>query len=241
MTAGVHIFATLCWMVVAVTPLISMAQPQQSVELAPMETTSGVVFRCRAPGADRVYLAGDFNHWAHNVNGEIRDESFAMSGPDDHGIFARTVALPPGVYRYKFAVVGSAYSGWFIPAYTPLKDEKGNAFIIVDGIPDGPDRVRVAQVPRKEADGITFELHAPDAHIVYLAGTFNQWAENNHGRVNDHRFAMKGPDSFGIWRMTIPLGAGRYEYQFVINGRDWIKNPLPDVQFNGERSVLEMR
>lgn len=232
---------TLCFIVHAALPVTLFAQPHQPVELAPMETTSGVVFRCRAPNSDRVYLAGDFNQWANNVNGVIRDEAFAMSGPDEYGIFSKTVSLLPGVYRYKFAVVGNEYQGWFVPEYTPIKDEGENAFIIVDGIADGPDRIRIAQAPQKGPEGITFELHAPDAYIVYLAGTFNQWAENNQGRVHNLRYAMKGPDPFGIWRVTIPLGAGHYEYQFVINGREWIKNPLAVLQYNGERSALEVR
>jgi len=222
-------------------PFILEAQPLQSPELAPMETSTGVVFQCRAPGADRVYLAGDFNHWANNVNGLIRDEEFAMAGPDDHGVFTKTVSLSPGVYRYKLAVVGGSYHGWFIPEYTPVKDDDGNAILVVDGVPDGSDRVKVAQAPQAGPGGIAFEYHAPKAHIVYLAGTFNQWAGNRNGRVDNMRFAMKGPDEFGIWRMTIPLSPGRYEYQFVINGREWVRDPLANTSSSRDRSVLEVR
>lgn len=226
--------------ILALLPFAVAAQPPQPVELAPMETSSGVVFQCYAPGASKVYLAADFNHWANNVNGLIRDDTFAMSGPDQNGVFTKTVSLQPGVYRYKLAIEGGNYRGWFIPEYSPERDDDGNAIVIVDGIPDGPDRVRVARSPVSTPGGVTFEFYAPKAHIVYLAGTFNRWAENRNGHVYLLQYAMKGPDRFGIWRMTIPLSPGRYEYQFVINGHEWVKNPLA-ASNSGERSVLEVQ
>lgn len=238
----IHVFGRRFLLtLLAIIPWHSKAQPEQPAVLAPMETSSGMVFRCYAPDARKVYLAADFNHWADNIHGVIRDDRFAMHGPDEQGVFSATVPLSPGVYRYKYSILGGSYNGWFIPQYSTLRDDDGNALVIVDGIPDGDNRVRVARAPHPGDGGIVFEFHAPDAHIVHLAGTFNQWAENRNGRVHQLRFAMKGPDSFGLWRTMLPLRPGRYEYKYVINGREWVKDPLVEQTGSDNRSVLEVR
>ena len=67
---------------------------------------SGVLFQCYAPEAHVVYLAGDFNGWANNVDGRITNSSFAMNGPDTNGVWRKTVKLDAGIYRFKFNVNG---------------------------------------------------------------------------------------------------------------------------------------
>lgn len=218
----------------------AMAQPPQPAELAPRETAEGVLFQCYAPEATRVYLAGDFNDFAQNVGGRIRDTQYAMTGPDASGIFSKTIKLEPGLYRYKFAIEGIGFT-WFIPEYERRRDSDGNAYVVVDGVADQPGRIKSAHAPQVTTNGITFELFAPDADIVYLAGSFNNWANNREGRLQDLRFAMRGPDKFGIWRTTINLSRGRHEYQFVINGRDWIYDPLVPDQTADHHSVLEVK
>ena len=54
-----------------------------------------------------------------------------------------------------------------------------------------------------------FAFQAPTTTHVSLAGDFNNW---------DTRSAPmhKGPD--GIWRLSVPLAPGRYEYRFYADG-----------------------
>jgi 1,4-alpha-glucan branching enzyme len=54
-----------------------------------------------------------------------------------------------------------------------------------------------------------FAFQAPASRQVSLAGDFNNW---------DTQAAPmhKGPD--GIWRLSVPLGPGRYEYRFYADG-----------------------
>jgi 1,4-alpha-glucan branching enzyme len=54
-----------------------------------------------------------------------------------------------------------------------------------------------------------FTLQAPATRQVSLAGDFNNW---------DIKAApmQKGPD--GIWRLSLPLAPGRYEYRFYADG-----------------------
>ena len=54
-----------------------------------------------------------------------------------------------------------------------------------------------------------FAFQAPTIGQVSLAGDFNNW---------DIKAAPmhKGPD--GIWRLSVPLAPGRYEYRFYADG-----------------------
>jgi hypothetical protein len=56
-----------------------------------------VQFRLAAPGADQVYVAGDFNDW---------DVGSLSLTDDGDGVWTATVPLPPGRYGYMFVVDG---------------------------------------------------------------------------------------------------------------------------------------
>lgn len=62
---------------------------------------------------------------------------------------------------------------------------------------------------------IKFEFSAPEAKEVSLAGNFNQW--------NTQANPMK-KDTKGIWKATLPLEPGQYEYRFFVDGR-WENDP----------------
>ena len=62
---------------------------------------------------------------------------------------------------------------------------------------------------------ITFEFSAPEAMEVFLAGDFNQW--NIQGNP------MK-KDKNGMWKATLSLEPGRYEYRFFADGK-WENDP----------------
>ena len=66
-------------------------------------------------------------------------------------------------------------------------------------------------LPRK----IKFEFSAPEAKEVSLAGSFNQW--------NTQANPMK-KDNKGIWKATLSLEPGRYEYRLFVDGR-WENDP----------------
>jgi 1,4-alpha-glucan branching enzyme len=118
----------------------------------PQKAEGGVLFQCYAPEARAVYLAGDFNGWANNVDGRITNAEFAMSGPDTNGVWRKTVKLDPGVYRFKFNLNGEA-SGWFAPDSIDELDGDKNAIIHVDA--SGDVVVRSAHNPRwrPQSDG----------------------------------------------------------------------------------------
>jgi 1,4-alpha-glucan branching enzyme len=62
---------------------------------------------------------------------------------------------------------------------------------------------------------VPFEFVAPDAQKVVLAGDFNHW--------NPKTSPMK-KDKKGIWKATVSLKPGRYEYRFLVDG-NWVNDP----------------
>jgi len=62
---------------------------------------------------------------------------------------------------------------------------------------------------------VPFEFVAPDAQKVFLAGNFNNW---------DKGASLMKKDKKGIWKTTVSLTPGRYEYRFLKDGR-WENDP----------------
>ena len=222
--------------------VLAQTLPSQPVELAPHKTDDGILFQCLAPKARVVYLAGDFNGWAQNEGGRITKAEFAMSSPDTNGVWRKTVRLDPGMYRFKFNLNGEP-SGWFPPDSIDQRDGDSNAVFRVNAA--GEVIIRSARNanwrPQQTKAGVLFQVCAPDAHIVYLAGDFNNWAGNRDGLVFDPSFAMSGPDSNGVWRTEIPLRPGRVLYQFVIDGDRWIADPNAIANDAENHSVLVVK
>jgi 1,4-alpha-glucan branching enzyme len=80
---------------------------------------------------------------------------------------------------------------------------------------------------------VLFFFYAPKAKSVTISGSFNAW--------DSHKDSMSGPDNNGVWSGVIPLHAGRYEYLFIVDGKDWQPDPsVPAVDdgFGGKNSVL---
>ena len=60
-----------------------------------------------------------------------------------------------------------------------------------------------------------FLLRAPEAQSVYVTGSFNDWSL-------DEKYRMMMND--GCWTVEVPLKAGHYRYQFIVDGR-WQEDP----------------
>ena len=60
-----------------------------------------------------------------------------------------------------------------------------------------------------------FDLPAPQARHVSLAGNFNGW-DPDKGTMH------KGSD--GVWHLNMVLKPGRYEYRFIVDGL-WSDDP----------------
>ena len=97
--------------------------------------------------------------------------------------------------------------------------------------------------PRKTEAGILFQYYAPEATAVYLAGDFNNWANNVGGTIADPKFRMEGPDVNGIWQKVVPLGAGTHKFKFNIDGAadKWVLSEwaIRDYKGNGVITIAE--
>ena len=62
---------------------------------------------------------------------------------------------------------------------------------------------------------VLFSLLAPRASHVSVAGAFNGWDPKTHPMKKDFT---------GVWKLSIDLAPGDYEYQFVVDG-EWQNDP----------------
>ena len=65
------------------------------------------------------------------------------------------------------------------------------------------------------AKKVEFKVSAPEARWVGVAGNFNSW--------DPARLTAK-KDGKGVWKASVSMACGTYEYKFVIDG-NWIADP----------------
>lgn len=92
----------------------------------------------------------------------------------------------------------------------------------------------VYNVRKPDVVMVTFQLRAPEARSVYLAGDFNNWQPNE----------IKLKQRNGEWYIELPLKPGRYQYNFLINGKEWVPDPNADFYvddgFGQKNSVIDL-
>lgn len=60
-----------------------------------------------------------------------------------------------------------------------------------------------------------FNFLAPEAKEVSIGGSFNQWNPSSHPLKRDKK---------GMWKISLSLSPGRYEYLFFVDG-EWQSDP----------------
>jgi chromosome partitioning protein len=87
--------------------------------------------------------------------------------------------------------------------------------------------------PKVAPGGVIFTFDAPAATTVRLTGEFTNWSREGIGMERD------GED--GLWKVTVDLEPGEYEYRYIVDGV-WIKDPrnVDSVlnEFGQENSLL---
>lgn len=79
------------------------------------------------------------------------------------------------------------------------------------------DRLPAAPAPRPVVTLFRFNLQAPDAERVSIAGDFNGWKTD--------QIFLSDLTGRGHFSVTLPLKPGRYAYMFVIDGTTWVTDP----------------
>ncbi len=81
---------------------------------------------------------------------------------------------------------------------------------------------------------VTFNLSAPQAQAVLVTGSFCDWQTNSHHLKRDKT---------GLWKTTMSLPPGSYEYRFVVDG-EWQDDPLCHERvpngFGSENCILHV-
>ncbi len=70
--------------------------------------------------------------------------------------------------------------------------------------------------PKVVEEGVIFSIDAPGAECVFLTGEFVNWSPDS--------IRMEKDRDDGLWKTTMYLGPGEYEYRFIVDGV-WIKDP----------------
>ncbi len=83
---------------------------------------------------------------------------------------------------------------------------------------------------------VTFQFRADEAASVSVAGTFNDWDPARAPMVRGEN---------GEWRLQLILPPGKYEYQYVIDGRRFVPDPEAlerrNDGYGGENAVLRLK
>jgi 1,4-alpha-glucan branching enzyme len=89
-----------------------------------------------------------------------------------------------------------------------------------------------------EHEGIVqFIGRFPGAQSVHVVGSFNDWRPGS--------IALEDVEQDGVWRATLVLPAGAYEYMFVVDGERWVPDRLAERliadEFGRENSIVIVR
>ena len=115
----------------------------------------------------------------------------------------------------------------------------GSGWLFSRGLRPAMPRARAAAVSTRASisrapHAVQFVVVARDAAEVSLVGDFNNWSAT--------ATPMRLESAGGVWSVTVPLPAGRYQYAFVINGREWRADPAapaaPVDDFGAPNSIL---
>lgn len=80
-----------------------------------------------------------------------------------------------------------------------------------------------------------FTLKSPNAQSVYVTGSFNDWSLDENCRMQEQG---------GVWSLRLPLKAGLYKYQFIVDGK-WQEDPENTLternSFGDINSLIEIK
>ena len=170
---------------------------------SPVVKDGKVTFNYASSTATKVEVFGNFNDWA---------SGFEMTKEGD--VFTYTMELANGEYEYKFVIDGTDWKN--DPANSNLKN--GNNVVTVSDGADNPDTPEYTPTLKESVaiDGnkVTIYYENPNVDSVKFMSDINGWAGEE----------MKKDGN--IFSITLELEKGDYQYKFLLNGTDWINDPL---------------
>ena len=105
---------------------------------------------------------------------------------------------------------------------------------VVASVPVAVARTDTVRIVRNDTVHVVrFLFVDPTARSVALVGDFNGW--------NKKATALARGTGKGAWSASVPMGPGRHEYAYLVDGKRWILDPLAAVkrdEFGTETSVV---
>jgi hypothetical protein len=102
--------------------------------------------------------------------------------------------------------------------------------------PAGSDRAVPAASDGEDVVWTRFVFTSNDAESVAVAGDFSNW--------EPIPLSPRTVNGQTVWTGLVPVGRGEHEYQFVINGSEWVTDPLAPVKrndgFGAKNAVLKL-
>lgn len=131
----------------------------------------------------------------------------------------RTRRVPLWLRTYRWATSLRSFT------FTPLRLATSTAFSVLLVfsallLHDGGNH-KIALDNSKELIPVEFALDMPDAHLVQVVGSFNNWVPQP--------CELHQEEGSARWMLTLRLQPGRYEYAFLIDGKHV---PHPGAEFN---------
>ena len=185
------------------TPVNPNPNPGTTVT-SPVVEGGKVTFNYANASATKVEVFGNFNDWSEGIE---------MTKVGD--VFSYTMELPNGEYEYKFVVDGVEWIN--DPANSNQKN--GNNVVTVTGGAAAPDKpgftptITESVVVNGNKVTIYYET-ADDVEVEFMSSAFD-WAAGNYMTKNGN-----------VYSITLELAKGDYSYKFLINGSNWITDPL---------------
>lgn len=146
-----------------------------------------------------------------------------------------TAVTSPRTLEWNFAGAMVAASVALV-AVLSLLQFAPERIVEVPGPVAGSQMQTASSQPGQEAKVfVRLVLLQPDARSVSVAGDFNDW--------NPWQTKLERSEG-GMWTATIALKPGRYQYMFVIDGKQWIGDPLAEDGtgdgFGSQNAVLDV-
>ena len=235
--------------VVDLGKISSPADDEAEPSNGPQAVEGGIRFTFESTVAKKVFLAGDFNNWANNDNGKVSDTAFEMEGGES-GVWTKVVPLDLKEIHYKFAVANEkGECAWVPDPSVTEKDTDENTVLDIRKVHSRKNRKSDtaaeagASGPKVVEGGVLFTFESPDAHKVYIAGDFNNWANNDNGKVSGAEFEMeKGED--GVWKKIVSLSPEEHHYKFAVANEKgectWVPDPAVTEKDQDENSVIDV-
>jgi hypothetical protein len=135
-------------------------------------------------------------------------------------------------------VAGAALAAGLVGIGVLVGLDLGSPRVVVDEASTSTNKIESPVLARDAArDGVKFVLVAPQAARVSLVGDFNRW--------DPAATPMQRTPTGGTWSVVVPLSAGRHEYAFVVDGKQWLPDPsaplAPVDGFGTPNSVVLVR